>query len=271
MVHSVMITAEQKAAFDADGAVVLRGVLDDRWIARGRDGIERCLQATSESNDPDAYFKQLRVWEQDDDLAALCRETALPMIASALLGSDKVNLLYDQVFVKEAGEHAPTPWHNDQPYWPVSGTQILTVWLAFDHVTAENGALEFVRGSHRDRARYRTFHTDADGGVSQLYDAEDADDYEPLPDFDAMRSDLDLIGWEMESGDAIAFHAFTVHHAPGNSRLDRRRRAYAVRMTGDDVRYQDADVWNRFIKNPDLKTGDALDSAQYPVLLGGVP
>jgi hypothetical protein len=39
-------------------------------------------------------------------------------------------------------------------------------------------------------------------------------------------------------------------------------------MTGRDVRYYGGKVWNEFIMNPALKTGDPLDSDQYPVLYG---
>jgi hypothetical protein len=66
----------------------------------------------------------------------------------------------------------------------------------------------------------------------------------------------------------ITFHSLTVHSARANNRPDLRRRAYAVRMTGRDVRYYGGKVWNEFIMNPALKTGDPLDSDQYPVLYG---
>ena len=51
----------------------------------------------------------------------------------------------DQVFAKAPGEGSRTGWHNDLPYWPLKGWQVLTVWVSLDPITRENGALEFIR------------------------------------------------------------------------------------------------------------------------------
>jgi ectoine hydroxylase-related dioxygenase (phytanoyl-CoA dioxygenase family) len=34
-------------------------------------------------------------------------------------------------------------------YWPIDGNQICTLWLALDTVTADSGAVEYVKGSHK--------------------------------------------------------------------------------------------------------------------------
>ena len=36
-----------------------------------------------------------------------------------MMASGSVDFFYDQLFVKEPGTAHPTPWHQDQPYWPV--------------------------------------------------------------------------------------------------------------------------------------------------------
>ncbi|MGD9741099.1 MAG: phytanoyl-CoA dioxygenase family protein [Dongiaceae bacterium] len=261
------VTPEQIAAYETDGAVLLPQVADPHWIERCRAGIERAL-VDDASDAASAYFLRLRVWEKDPDLRDFCLKSPVPAIAAQLLQSDKINMLYDQVFVKEPGTDAPTPWHNDQPYWPVRGSQVVTLWVAFDPVTLENGGLEFIRGSHKLAKWYRPYTSDDDGNVTEQFHGDDDDKYEDLPDFDAERDKHDLLSWEMKPGDAIAFHAFTVHGARGNRRRDTRRRAYAIRMTGREVRYYGGKVWNQYIMNPALKTGDPLDSAQYPVLFG---
>ena len=149
-------------------------------------------------------------------------------MAAQFFGASKINLLYDQLFVKEPGTANPTRWHNDQPYWPVRGRQVMSFWLALDPTTAENGRLEFVRGSHRWD---RWFQPEPFGKtVTRSYD--DNPDYEKMPDIEAARGDYDIVAWDMEPGDVIAFHAMTVHGAGGNLRDDVRRRGYTVRYTG---------------------------------------
>lgn len=204
------VSAETIAAYDRDGAVLLPGLADAGWIERLRAGVERSLidSATGEAS---AYFKRLRMWESDPDLRAFCFESAVPSVAAQLLQTDRVNLLYDQVFVKEPGSLAPTPWHNDQPYWPVRGTQLLTLWVACDAVTLANGGLEFVRGSHRQSRWYRPFDTDDTGRVTETFRGDEDREFEDMPDIEAARSGLDIVSWEMQPGDALAFHALTLH------------------------------------------------------------
>jgi ectoine hydroxylase-related dioxygenase (phytanoyl-CoA dioxygenase family) len=69
-------------------------------------------------------------------------------------------------------------------------------------------------------------------------------------------------------GDVYLFHGLTVHGAPGNRTRDRRRRGYTVRYTRDDVVYDTRPGTNEHLRNSSLNDGDALDSSQYPVVLG---
>ena len=43
-------------------------------------------------------------------------------------GVKHLNFFYDQIFVKEPGGTTATPWHQDFPYLPISGDQILRIW-----------------------------------------------------------------------------------------------------------------------------------------------
>jgi ectoine hydroxylase-related dioxygenase (phytanoyl-CoA dioxygenase family) len=42
------------------------------------------------------------------------------------------------------------------------------------------------------------------------------------------------LAWELEPGDAVAFHMLTLHHTAGSAT---RRRAFSVRLLGDDIRF----------------------------------
>ena len=39
--------------------------------------------------------------------------------------------------------------------------------------------------------------------------------------------------WEVEPGDAVAFHGRTIHGAPGNPYSDRQRRVLSLRWVGE--------------------------------------
>lgn len=256
-----VVTEQQRADFERDGVVLLPQAIDPIRQEKLRAATETALQKS------DNYFRRLRLWQDIPAFADYCRYSAAPGIAAQLLATDKVNLFYDQVFVKEPASNSVTPWHNDQPYWPVRGWRVMTLWLTLDPVSDDSGAMEFIRGSHRWQRWFQPFLAADDGSVAQSYPGSD-DHFEPLPDFDAQRGHYDIASWAMQPGDLLAFHALTVHGARGNARSDRRRRAYAVRYAGRDTVYHIGPAVNPRLVNPALKHGEPLDSPQFPVVFG---
>ncbi len=258
--------------FARDGAIVLRGIIDSTWRARLEAAVERDIAKPGpyyhgyETEDGKGRFHgNLRLWEHDPDFRDYCLKSSLPRIAAQLLGADKVNLLYDQLFVKEPHTGNRTRWHNDQPYWPISGWQVVSFWLALDPTTAENGAMEFVAGSHKWG---RWFQPEAFGRTAGHGDYERNPDYEPMPDIEAARDDYEIVSWDLEPGDLYVFHGLTVHGAGGNERADLRRRGYTVRYTGDDVRYSTRAGSNANLRSESYTEGDVLDGEQYPIVWG---
>jgi ectoine hydroxylase-related dioxygenase (phytanoyl-CoA dioxygenase family) len=257
-------------AFHRDGAIAVRNVVDDAWLALIAEGIEADIadpgpfyHGYAPENGVGRFHGNLRTWETQPALARVCLESELPDLAREIMGSSKVNLLYDQLFVKEPGTTNRTRWHNDQPYWPVDGYQILTIWVALDETTRESGALEFVRGSHKWQ---RLFQPEVFGKANTA-PYETNPDYEPMIDIEMQRADHDIITFDLAPGDVYVFHALTVHGAGGNFSPDRRRRGYAVRYMGDDATYSTRLGVNAGLRNASKCDGDAMDCAQYPPIL----
>lgn len=257
-------------AFHENGAIVLREVVSDEWL----DVLGKAVEADISSPGPfyhgyepeggkGRFHGNLRTWECHEGFKRFCLESPMPAIARQIMGGDRVNLLYDQLFVKEPGTTNPTRWHNDQPYWPMDGYQVLTIWVALDKTTAQSGALEFVRGSHKWNRFFQpeVFGKNASSGYEQN------PDYESMIDVDADREQYDIISFELEPGDVYVFHGLTVHGAGGNFSQTDRRRGYAVRYTGDDVTYSTRLGVNAGLRNATKADGDRLDSAQFPLVL----
>ena len=70
--------------------------------------------------------------------------------------------------------------------------------------------------------------------ISQTALVFDEGELEDVPDIEADRSAHEILGWELEPGDAVAFHMLTLHQAGGSPTL---RRAFSVRVLGDDATY----------------------------------
>lgn len=260
------IAADVIRQFQSDGAVVIRQLINDEWIERLRGAIERDIENPGPCfhgyamDGGGRFHGNMLLWKTDRDFCDYCQNSPLPEVAAQFLQVDQVQLYYDQLFVKEAATDAPTRWHNDQPYWPIRGKPLMSFWLALDPVRKENGALEFVKGSHRWEAWYQPEPFAA--GASPY---ERNPDFVDMPDISSNRDQYEFLSWEMEPGDVIAFHALTVHGGPPNL-SDRRRRGYTVRYCGPGMTYYKGPGTSPFLDDASLEHGASIQGDRYPVV-----
>ena len=267
MTFEYQLSQSQLDTYGRDGVLRLPKVLDEAWIERGREACDRApaTEPVEGGQRTPEHFMKLRLWENDEVFRHFCFSPTITGIAAQLTGSEKLNLLFDQMFNITPGSGERTVWHNDLPYWPVRGEQVVSIWIAFDRIVKENGAMEFIRGSHRWGTRFQPVSNTGAHDI-ELYESGRDDGDVPAPDFDAERDDHDMLSFDLDPGDALAFHPLSVHGSYPNISTDLSRRAYAMRFMGEEVRYYDGPVWNVYIVNPALKTGDRLDSEQYPIV-----
>ncbi len=229
------ISADDVAAFQRDGAVVIRGAFAE-WIDRLREGVERNMQEpgiyAAENVKPEEgqgrFFDDYCNWQRIPEFSAFVTESPAAELAGALIQSVSAQIFHDHVLVKEPGTPKPTPWHQDMPYYCVDGTQTVSYWIPLDPVTTEN-TLRLVQGSHLWPKLVRPVKWAA----GEDFYANEAD-FMDLPDIDA--GGYDILAPALELGDAIAFSYRTVHGANGNTGSSRRR-AFSCRFVGDDVCY----------------------------------
>ena len=269
---TITIAQSDIDAYDRDGALPLRGVVGSADLQRLADAIEDDIRQPGPfyhgyDSDEGRFHGNLRLWETHHTFRDICLNSDLPQIAQSFFGGSKTNLLYDQLFVKESCMSQRTRWHNDQPYWPIRGWQVLSIWIALDETTAENGRLEFVRGSHKWG---RWFQPEVFGKTDSISQYERNPEFEDIPDIEADRDSYEIISWDLEPGDVYLFHAMTVHGAGGNTVSDRRRRGYTIRYTGDDVVYDVRPGLSQPLVCDDLQAGQPMDSERYPVVAAAI-
>ena len=255
------------AAFRDDGAVVLRGLFV-QWVDVLRAGVAGNMAAPS----PDAriyasaqgkgrHFGDYCNWDRIPEYRRFIFESSAAAVAARLMGSRAVRLFHEHVLVKEPDSDVPTPWHHDQPYYNVDGEQTCSLWIPLDRVPRDT-VPEFVAGSHRwgrwfRPERFNKAPLNEDDGL------------EPVPDIDGQRDRYRILGWPMEPGDAVAFNYLTLHGAPANRQADSARRAFSLRVVGDDARWAvRPGVTSPPFRQVKLAHGAVMDAPEFPLLLG---
>lgn len=230
--HS-LITQTDIDTFQKDGVVLVKGLFKSHVDAI-RAGIERNMAEpgpyASENlreGEGGRFFDDYCNWTRIPEFEEVIRSSSAAEVAADLMGSKRVQVFHDHVLVKEPGTSKATPWHQDGPYYFVDGIQNVSFWSPVDPV--KGNSLRCVAGSHAWEKPVLPTRWLAE---SSFYPNEE--DYMPVPDPDA--EGMNIKEWEMEPGDAVAFNYGTLHGARGNT-TNVRRRAFSLRLIGDDARY----------------------------------
>ena len=84
----------------------------------------------------------------------------------------------------------------------------------------------------------------------------------PDPDSEGMK----ILEWDMEPGDAVAFSYGILHGARGNE-TNQRRRAFSLRLIGDDARYVERPgPTSPPFSGHNMKPGDRLREDWFPII-----
>ncbi len=251
--------------FQRDGVVCLKGICAPDQVEALREATDRVLTDGAAGRLRDGLvaregrsFGVQYMYTWDKAFNDYVFRSAVAAACARLLVTQQLRLFKDHLFVKEPGGDEPTPWHQDLPYWCVAGSQICSAWLALDPVDRDNGAVEFVRGSHLWNKRFAK--TPFAGSK-----ASTVADVDTMPDIEAQRGDYDIAQFDLEPGDCVVFHALIVHGAPKNPST-RRRRGLSTRWLGDDVTYNPHPDASRPYLDPGLRPGDPVASPVFPLV-----
>jgi ectoine hydroxylase-related dioxygenase (phytanoyl-CoA dioxygenase family) len=246
----------------------LRRAFEPLWLEKLASGLERNLKEPSpygcrytKEGSPGAFVDDYCNWQRIPEYREFIFESGVGKLVAILLRSRNVRIFHEHVLVKEPGTREVSPWHQDQPYYCVDGDQVCSVWLPLDPVP-RSVCPEFVAGSHRWGKLFtpRKFldHRPYEGSFQA---------FEPVPDIDSTRGDYEILSWDLEPGDAIAFHMKTVHGAPGTAKHPFRRRAVSTRWLGDDAVF----ATRPFETSPPfpglrLQPGEPMDHELFPIV-----
>lgn len=264
------VTTQEIVNFQEQGFIVLHDLFDSDELARWRDVVGTAVEnrpgASPTGDDvrgthltPEeieyyqrVFVQRVNLWQSDDAVRELVLDERIGKLAADLAGIDGVRLWHDQALFKPPRAN-PTGWHLDQPYWSFTSPHALSMWIALDDATQENGCLYFLPGTHKAR-KYDNANIGKDLGA--LFDV--------YPEW----SDIDPVAAPMRAGSAALHNGLTAH-AAGANMTARSRRAMTLQFmpvgatfngTPHDIVYS-PEVLAR------LRVGDLLDDESINPLL----
>jgi ectoine hydroxylase-related dioxygenase (phytanoyl-CoA dioxygenase family) len=254
------LSAAQKGEFKEKGHVLLDEVCTSYEIAKFRpvlvSAAEKFNSETRPLEERDTYGKAFlqitNLWRRDPAVARFTLGKRFAKIAADLMGVDRVRIYHDQALFKEPGG-GPTPWHQDQYYWPLDGPQTVTFWMPLVDIHA---SMTFGSGSNKY------------GYVLEKPISDESDQL--LEDF-IKDNDIPLTSYgAMKAGDATFHAGWTLHSAPNNP-TPLMREVMTIIYFADGMRVADpgsnpsrADDLNAWL--PGLKPGDLASSDLNPVV-----
>ncbi|WP_296057634.1 phytanoyl-CoA dioxygenase family protein [uncultured Amphritea sp.] len=234
------LTEVEIQQYQRDGVVCVRNAIDPEWIEKlsafGRYQLDNPGKLCNDAN-PGAQkgrmFTDRYLWRSNDLVYKYAKDSGCARLAAQAMQSQTARFYFDHLLIKKAETTTPTPWHQDVPYWPFRGKQIASIWLALTPVTVAGSGLEFVRGSHSDDVFYLPEAFGASGEKANSWTG--TGEGIPCPDIEAGRENFDIIGFDLQPGDALLFSAWTLHGSPGNQSTTQDRMAFSTRWLGDDA------------------------------------
>ncbi|TKZ21574.1 phytanoyl-CoA dioxygenase [Shimia litoralis] len=258
-----LLSEQDIDAFQKDGVVLVRGLFADH-VQTLRAGIERNMENpgpyasnNEKSGQTGRFFDDYCNWQSIPEFEDVIRNSAAAQVASDLMKSNTVQVFHDHVLVKEPGTSMATPWHTDGPYYFVRGKQTVSFWSPVDPV--QEATLRMVAGSHTWEKPVLPTRW-----VSEESFFANEDDYMPIPDPDA--EGMRVLEWTMEPGDAVAFNFDVLHGARGNTSTTRRR-AFSLRLLGDDAHYVERPgPTSPPFPNHGMRAGEKLRQDWFPTI-----
>ena len=177
------LSASDKARFERDGYVVVRGLLDSDDLAELRHEMGSIIEAwpleataapgeapetphvafdlavrTGQVPVPDAKAdgvrRIFRMAVHSAFFARFCTDPRFVAFLQVLWGTEDIALIQSMALMKPPGT-GEKRWHQDQGYFRLRPNHVAAYWIAVDETDYENGCMHVVPGEEKRRERER--------------------------------------------------------------------------------------------------------------------
>ena len=201
------------------------------------------------------FTQRLNLWQTDDAFRELLFQKELGQFVGEMAGVTGLRIWHDQALIKQAYAN-PTAFHLDVPYWSFTSPDAITIWVALDDATLENGCLYYMRGSHKAQ---KFDNVEIGKEIGALFDV--------YPEW----RDVPATPCPVRAGGALLHNGLTFHGAGANMTPGRRRAITCAYMPDGSTFNGVPNVLPpEYLKR--LAVGDLLDNeVQNPLVFGPRP
>jgi phytanoyl-CoA hydroxylase len=264
------LTKEQIESYQASGFIVIENLLSEEELEHWRKTVTMAVEEragikipgkeirTGEAdgiNEDADYFGKvfdqlLNLWQTNEGVKKLMLDERLGRMAAELAGVDGIRIWHDQALIKRPWAN-PTAWHLDTPFWSFSDRNAISIWVALDNATLENGCLFFIPGSHKQTNFDKiTIGKNMDG----IFDV-----------YPQMKNKMPVAA-PMKAGSCSFHNGLTIHGANANMTSGFRRAMTCAYMPDGNVFNGEPNVLpDAYLEK--LKIGDALNNDEQNPLI----
>jgi phytanoyl-CoA hydroxylase len=212
------LTTNQIESYRRDGCLLYENFLTAEELKTLSDAVDRAVEQMGKKKITDAgathmpeeksedyytrvFLQRLNLYRIDDDVRDIMLRPDLGRMLSQLEGIDGIRVWHDQTLQKMPWGN-PTSWHMDCPNWSFHHRNAISIWIALDDATIQNGCMYYLPGSHK------VAQWEKKGGFSPDVGAM----FEEYPE---LRS-VEPLPAVMKAGDAGFHNGLTAHGAGPN-------------------------------------------------------
>ena len=259
------LTREQIDFYQENGFIVVEEFLVPDELETWRDAVDEAVaergkrripnRPDADAKDEDTYYNQVFVqrvnlWQSNAKMCKLMLDRRIGKMAAELAGVEGIRIWHDQALIKQPWAN-PTGWHLDNPYWSWSSRDAISLWVALDDATLQNGCLYFVPGSHKTATFDNVSIGENIGDIFRVY--PEWKDIMPVPA-------------EMKAG-SCSFHNGLIAHGAGPNMTPGWRRAMTCGFMPDGSTFNGQQNILTKDQMAQLEIGDVLDDdSQNPLI-----
>lgn len=257
------VSQDQINYFQKNGFLIVEDFLDENELEYWRATISEVLEERKGLKIPgkkgkigeddginkdSEYFSKvfdqsINLWQTSEKMKKIMCDTNIGRMVSNLSGADGVRIWHDQALIKRPWAN-PTAWHLDTPYWSFTDRRALSIWVALDDATLENGCLFFIPETHK----HTTFENP---GIGKNMDAI----FDFYPEFKTFKS----VNAKMKAGSCSFHNGLTIHGACANMTSGYRRAMTCAYMPDGNVYNGQPNILpENYVK--ELNKGDLLNN-----------